>query len=262
MVYSCEGILHDYDVFPKMAFYPWDTEVILRSNHAPLENLIKNQTKNTLTQNWALEIFSVTPYITFKHIKGKDNILADILTQLQRPGLYEKCPHEEDDWDQEITISDEGECIKVVADQESFAPLDPNMILSVNNTTSVDAGHCLNKDTIVLDDITYVIDVEHPIKPQMYLMPQHIKRMQLHDQSLGNIIHKLRKDNVCSTTLPNTYFLDDDGVLYQSVKEGVQICKAMVVLEMLQQLVLTMIQNLLNHNETMRLYNYIRQFYL
>ena len=62
----------------KMEFYLWDAKVILWSEHAPLEKLIKNQTKNTLTQNWALEIFSITPYITFKHIKGKDNILADI----------------------------------------------------------------------------------------------------------------------------------------------------------------------------------------
>ena len=80
MVYNCEGMLCNYDVFPKMAFYLWDAEVALRSNHVPLEKIIKNQTKNTLTQNWPLEIFSSTPYITFKHIKGKDNILADSLT--------------------------------------------------------------------------------------------------------------------------------------------------------------------------------------
>ena len=35
----------------------------------PSWKLIKNQTKNTLTQNWTLEIFSITPYIMFKHIK-------------------------------------------------------------------------------------------------------------------------------------------------------------------------------------------------
>ena len=52
----------------------------LSLDHAPLEKLIKNQTKNTLTQNWALEIFLITPYIMFKHIKGKENILADSLT--------------------------------------------------------------------------------------------------------------------------------------------------------------------------------------
>ena len=89
----------------------------------------------------------------------------------------------------------------------------------------------LQKDQcqICLDDVTYVIDDGHPIKPQIYLMPQNLKGMQLHDQSLAIIIHKLRKDRLCSTTLSNTYFLDDDVVLYWSLREGVHICKAMVV---------------------------------
>ena len=205
----------------KMAFYLQDTEVILRSDYTPPEKLIKNQTKNTLTENWALDFFSITAYITFKHIKGKANILADSLTQLQRLGLYERCPHEEDDWDQEITIFDEGKSIEVAVNPESFALSDLSMILSVTNKTSANTNIYLNKDTFVLDNITYVIDDGHPIKPWIYLLPQHIKRMQLHDQSLAIIIHKLRKDNECSTTLPITYFLDDDGVLCQSVREGV-----------------------------------------
>ena len=92
--------------FWTMALHLWDAEVILRSDHAPLEKLIKNQTKNTLTQNWALEIFLITPYITYKHIKGKDNITADSLTWFKRLGQYEKCPHEDSDQDQEITIFD------------------------------------------------------------------------------------------------------------------------------------------------------------
>ena len=41
-------------------------------------------------------------------------------------------------------------------------------------------------------------------------------------------------------------------------ERGSKICKAMVVSKMLQQLVLTMMHNLLGHNGTMRLYNYIR----
>ena len=59
----------------------------------------------------------------------------------------------------------------------------------------------------------------------------------------------------------NNYFLDDDGVLCQSVREGVLICKAMVGPKMLWQFVLTTMHDLLGHNGTMRLYNYIRQFY-
>ena len=144
---------------------------------------------------------------------------------------------------------------------ESFTPLDPKKIISGTNETSANSNHNLDKDTFVLNDVTYVIDDGYPIKCQIYLMPQHIKRMQIHDQSLAIIIQKLRKDKVCPTALLNTCFLDDDSVLYWSVREGVHICKAMVVPKTLQQLVLTMMHDILGHNGTMRLYNYIRQLY-
>ena len=196
-----------------MAFYLQDTKVILRPDNAPLENLLETK-QRTFTNNWVLEIFLITPYITFKHKKGKDNFLADILTQLQRLGLYENYQYEEDDQDQEITIFDDGESVEVTADPESFTPPDLNMIPTVTNNTSANANHCLDRDTFVLNDVTYVIDDGHPIKPQIYLMPLHIRRIQLQNQSLAIIIKKLRKNKVHSTTLPNTFFLNDDSVLY------------------------------------------------
>ena len=36
------------------------------------------------------------------------------------------------------------------------------MILSVTNKTNANANHNLDKDTFVLDDVTYVIDDRHP----------------------------------------------------------------------------------------------------
>ena len=54
IVKECYAIMMS---FWKMAFYLWDAEVILRSDHGPLDKLIKNQTKNTLTQNWVLRDF-------------------------------------------------------------------------------------------------------------------------------------------------------------------------------------------------------------
>ena len=75
-----------------------------------------------LSQNWALEIFLITLYITFKHVKGKGNILTDSLTQLQRLGLYEKYPCEEDEQNQKVTIFDEGQSVKITVDPDSFSP--------------------------------------------------------------------------------------------------------------------------------------------
>ena len=83
--------------------------------------------------------------------------------------MYEKCPHEKDDQDQEITIFDEGESIEVAGNPHSYAPIDPNMILSVANETSANANHNLDQYTFVLDDVTYVIDDGHPIEPSIGL---------------------------------------------------------------------------------------------
>ena len=87
------------------------------------------------------------------------------------------------------------------------------MILSVTNKSSANEDDDIDKDTFVLDEVTYMIDDAHPSKPQIYLTPQQFKGMQLHGQSLAIIIHRHRKDNVCSTALPNTHFLDEDSVL-------------------------------------------------
>ena len=134
--------------------------------------------------------------------------------------MYEKCPHKEDDQDQVITIFDEGESIKITANPESFTPPDPNMILTVTDNTSTDANHYLDKDMFVLLGVVYVIDDEHLTKPQIYLSPQQIKQIQLKDHSLAIIISKLSKNKIHSTPLPNTYFQNEEGVLYQSVREG------------------------------------------
>ena len=99
--------------------------------------------------------------------------MADSLIQSQRQGLYEKCPPKEDNQDQVRTIFDKGESIKITADPKSFAPPDPNMILTVTDSATTNASH-LDKDMFVLHDVTYVIDNEHLAEPQIYLPPKEI----------------------------------------------------------------------------------------
>ena len=72
-----------------------------------------------------------------------------------------KCPCEEDNQDQLITIFDNGESIKITADPKSFVPLDLNMILTVTDNDSTNASHYLDRDMFVLHNVTYVIDDEH-----------------------------------------------------------------------------------------------------
>ena len=60
-----------------MLFYLKDTEKMIRGNHAPLHKFIYPITKNDQVNNWSQEIHSITPYIQFEHIRGKENVLAD-----------------------------------------------------------------------------------------------------------------------------------------------------------------------------------------
>ena len=156
-------------------------------------------------------------------MKGKDNILADSLTQLKWLGLYEKCPCEENDQDQSIMIFDKGEPIKVTMDPKASVSPDPNMIHTVTDNANPNASQGLDNDTFVLHDVTYVIDNEHPTRPQINLSQEQVKRLQLKDHSLAIIMSKLQKHKVCSTPLLNTYILNDEGLLYWRVREVTNI---------------------------------------
>ena len=78
--------------FCKMAFYLHGAEVVIQSDHAPLQKLIKNKTKMNWHKIEALGIFSISPHITFQHRKGKDNILADSLSHLQHHCCMRRVP--------------------------------------------------------------------------------------------------------------------------------------------------------------------------
>ena len=58
-------------------------------NLTPLCKFIYSFMKNDKVNNWSKEIQSLTPYIDFEHIKGKENELANSLSTLQVLGLHE-----------------------------------------------------------------------------------------------------------------------------------------------------------------------------
>ena len=177
--------------FHKMAFYLCDAEVIIQSDHAPLQKLIKNKNKNVLTQNWVLEIFSILPHVTFQCIKGKDNILADSLSHLQHLGLYEKSPPGKPGEEYGITIFDEGETIQEHVQPGDFTPPNQDMVTLItdcNNEESV-----CHKHTFQVQDDIYEEDLALIPKPDIQYTPHQIKWLQMKDSSLAIIMNKLQK---------------------------------------------------------------------
>ena len=64
----------------KLSFYLTDAQILLRSDHKPLEKFLQKNTLNSKVNNWAMELEAFN--IQFDYIKGSNNILVDTLSHL------------------------------------------------------------------------------------------------------------------------------------------------------------------------------------
>ena len=64
----------------KLLFYLTDAQILLRSDHKPLEKFLLKNMLNSKVNNWAIELEAFN--IQFDYIKGSNNILADTLSSL------------------------------------------------------------------------------------------------------------------------------------------------------------------------------------
>ena len=64
----------------KLSFYLTDAQILLRSDHKPLEKFLQKYTLNSKVNNWAMELEAFN--IQFDYIKGSSNVLADTLSHL------------------------------------------------------------------------------------------------------------------------------------------------------------------------------------
>ena len=103
---------------------------MVRCDHAPLWKFVYSVTKTDKENNWSQKIHAIIPHIESKHIKGKENILANSLSRLRWLGLH-------DDNDLEKPGQEYG---------KSIFDMDGNMVNSTdgnensNNTFKIDGG--------------------------------------------------------------------------------------------------------------------------
>ena len=69
-----------YMSIKKLSFYLTDAQILLRSDHKPLEKFLLKNTLNSKVNNWAMELEAFN--IQFDYIKGSSNILVDTLSRL------------------------------------------------------------------------------------------------------------------------------------------------------------------------------------
>ena len=144
-------------------------------------------------------IFSISPHIIFQHIKGKDNILADSLSQLQCLGLYENSPPEKLGEEYSVVIFNDSETIHEHVQPEDFTSPNPNMVTL--NTYSNNEESVSDKHTFQIGDDIYEEDLP---KPHIQYTPHQIKHLQMKDPPLAIIINKVQKGTHPHMPLPNT----------------------------------------------------------
>ena len=64
----------------KISFYLTDAQILLRSDHRPMEKFLQKNTLNSKVNNWAMELEAFNTQ--FDNIKGSSNVLADTLSCL------------------------------------------------------------------------------------------------------------------------------------------------------------------------------------
>ena len=248
-----------YASFKKMIFYLKDSRVLIRSDHAPLKKFIQANTKNDQLTNWCQELFAMSNHITFKYIKGKDNVMSDAVSRLEQYNLYN--PH--DPSDPKIPIHPEEENLEIsIFDRDVTWKNPEDIIQKKHEVNLVNATN--NNPQFKLDDHTYEIDLndidtifkENRQLVDLKVTPEELTSLQERDEQHGKIIADLKKNKAHPT-----FLLDDSQLLYRKVPDGHNKCHAIFMPQDLRPYVLFELHNCFGHPGSTKLYNYMQRFY-
>ena len=201
-----------YTSFKKMIFYLKDSRVLIRSDHAPLKKFIQANTKNDQLTNWCQELFAMSNHITFKYIKGKDNVMSDAVSRLERYNLYN--PH--DPSDPKIPIHPEEENLEISIFNRDVTWKNPEDIIQKKHEVNL-VNATNNNPHFELDNHTYKIDLnnidtifkENRQLVNLKVTPEELTSLQERDEQHGKIIADLKKNKAHPT-----FLLDDSQLLY------------------------------------------------
>ena len=135
-----------------MVFYLRDAQVLIKSDHVPLQKFIYANTTNNRLTAWAQDLSALTPYIDFEHLKGTQNLLSDAILRIKRFSLYNEIPSTSDSHGCKATPT-------VLPSQENLeVPIfDGDVTWHVNHVnTQIPHGFMLNDTWYEIEDKTSV----------------------------------------------------------------------------------------------------------
>ena len=213
-----------YSSIKKLSYYLEDADIVLRSDHLPLEKFLQKNTLNTKVNNWAVEI---SPYrIKFEYIKGIKITLADTMSRLVQVDPEAKLQPEQEGYE---------------FGYHAFEDMEP-----------------IEYETNVVDSITSKDPIPLPGEEiKLHLEDEKLKELQQKDKFCKEVIEKLSKGQLQN----GQPYYQEEGILKRFVEDGKQRFEAIVLPQVLIGAVLQLVHEELGHNGSPRTYALIKRYY-
>ena len=181
-----------YMSIKKLSFYLTDAQILLRSDHKPLEKFLLNNTLNLKVNNWAMELEAFN--IQFDYIKGSNNILADTLSHLISIDPDTPTTPEEPGYEFGYAIFEEFPKVTTKTYEVNEVIVGTNTKIFKNDPELQNSLQC----------------IENPIAPQK------LQKLQQQDTNIEILKRKLRNNRLDK----EYYSLDENELLMRKVIDG------------------------------------------
>ena len=222
-----------YMSIKKLLFYLTDAQILLRSDHKPLEKFLLKNTLNSKVNNWAMELEAFN--IQFDYIKGSNNILADTLSRQISIDPDTPTTPEEPGYEFGYAIFEEFPKV-------TTKTYEVNEVIVGTNT------EIFNNDPELQNPLQCI---ENPIAPQK------LQKLQQQDTNIEILKCKLRNNRLDK----EYYSLDENELLTRKVIDGGHEFRAIYLPSVLIFQVLCTAHDNLGHNGFPRTYAAIKQVF-
>ena len=219
-----------YMSIKKLSFYLTDAQILLRSDHKPLEKFLLKNTLNLKVNNWAMELEAFN--IQFDYIKGSNNILADTLSRLISIDPDTPTMPEEPGYEFGSAIFEEFLKVTTKTYEVNEVIVGTNTEIFKNDPELQNSLQC----------------IENPIAPQK------LQKLQQQDTNIEILKRKLRNNRLDK----EYYSLDENELLTRKVIDGRHEFRAIYLPSVLIFQVLQTAHDDLGHNGVPRTYAAIK----
>ena len=217
----------------KLSFYLTDAQILLRSDHKPLEKFLFKNTLNSKVNNWAMELEAFN--IQFDYIKGSNNILADTLSRLIAIDPDTPTMPEEPGYEFGYAIFEEFPKVQTKTYEVNEVIVGTDTEIIKNDPELQNSLQC----------------IQNPIAPQ------RLKKLQQQDSNIKILKRKLQNNRLDK----EYYSLDENELLMRKVIDGGHEFRAIYLPSVLIFQVLRTAHDDLGHNGFPRTYAALKRVF-